>query len=200
MSDPNEQEARRRTTRSRSTAGSDAAPAEETSAGAAGGGAPSPAPKSAATTAPATSAASSAQPASSQITGAMTDAMSAVRERLQTGEQLALIGAGLVLAVYVIFHFLLDSFRLSEVTIWVAALTLAAIWVQRWGHHDFGNGYRLVLSVLGLSLALLAVLSFLAFIRLGGGGDAMALLGRIVFWAGGLVAGYGSVLVWRTGR
>jgi hypothetical protein len=190
MTDPNANEAPKRTTRTRGTT-EPSAPVPPAAA---------PAPKSAASGAPSSPTPVSGAPTSSQISGAVSGAYSQVRERLHAGEQLALAGAALVLGVYIIFQVLLDALRLNEVTVVLSVLLLVAIWVHRWGHHDFGSAYRVVVGAMGLSLAVFAVTNFLSFIRLGGGSDAGELLGRIIFWAAGIVAGYGAYLVWKVGR
>jgi hypothetical protein len=125
--------------------------------------------------------------------------MGALRERLVAGEQLVLAAAAaIVVIVYLLFQFLLDYFIVSDFTVVVAVLTILAIWVHRWGHHDFGNGYRILIGALGISLTLFAVINFLAFIRSGGGvGDAMQFIGRLIYWISGLAAGYGAWLVFR---
>ena len=61
-------------------------------------------------------------------------------------------------SVYVLFEFILDYRIVGDLTVVVAVLTVLAIWIHRWGHHDFGKGYRIVIGALGLSLALFAVL------------------------------------------
>ena len=135
----------------------------------------------------------------SQATAAVSNAMSIVRERLVAGEQMVLsAAAAIVIIVYLLFQFLLDYFILSDFTVVVAVLTILAIWVHRWGHYDFGNGYRILIGALGLSLALFAVINFLAFVRGGGGaGDALRFIGLIIYWIAGLAAGYGAWLVFR---
>ena len=80
----------------------------------------------------------------------------------------------------------------------VAVLTILAIWVHRWGHYDFGRSYRILIGALGVSLALFAILSLLAWARAGGGaGDALQLLGLVIYWISGIAAGYGAWLVFR---
>jgi hypothetical protein len=192
MSDPTESQPPRRTSRARSTPPAETPPTTDTEA-------TTPAAKPAAPASPPPSTGGAA--ASSQLSASVSDAMSLVRARLQLGEQLLLVGAGLVLLVYVLFQVLLDSIRLNDMTVVTAVLALAAVWVHRWGHHDFGNGFRLVVGALGLSLAIFAIVNFLTFLRVGGGADGGGeLLARIVLWAGGIIAGYGAWLVWRTGR
>jgi hypothetical protein len=185
-SDATEKEAPKRSTRSRSTATNASASA--------------PAPKSAASDAPPAPPPAPSAQATSQLSGAVSEAMTAVRERLHAGEQFVLAGAALVVAVYVVFQLLISTVGLGDTAVWVALVTLAAIWVQRWGHHDFGTVYRVLVSALGMSLAVFAVLNFLAFVRRGGGGDGLALLGIIIFWAAGLIAGYGGFRAWRSDR
>lgn len=157
-----------------------------------------PTPKSAATGAPPAAPASAA---SAGTTTQISTAVTAVRERLHLGEQLALLGAGLVVAVWLLFQVVLDKFTsFNEVALVVAVLLVLAIWVHRWGHHDFGAGYRVVVGALGLTLAIFAIANFLGFLRLIGGADALGFLGRIAYWAGGIIAGYGAWIVWRAGR
>ena len=175
----------KRTTRSRAGETSDAA------APATPGQEPSPPPAPAAPGGGATA---------SQATAAVSNALSIVRQRLQLGEQLVLVGSALIaVVVYVLFEFLLDYRVVSHFTVLVAVLAILAIWVHRWGHYDFGNGYRIVIGALGISLALFAVLSLLAWARAGGvGGDFLRLIGLVIYWVSGIVAGYGAWLVFRT--
>jgi hypothetical protein len=136
----------------------------------------------------------------SQATAAVSNAVSIVRQRLVAGEQLVLVAAAvIVVVVYLLFQFLLDyRFIVSDFTVVMAVLTILAIWIHRWGHHDFGNGYRILIGALGLSLALFAVINLLAWVRGGGGsGDFLELIGRIIFWISGIAAGYGAWLVFR---
>jgi hypothetical protein len=142
MTEPTQSEEPTKTTRAKGAAASSDA------------GQPAPAPKTAAADAPAdqpsgTSSSSGAEASASQLTGAMSGAVSDLMTRLQRSEQLALSGAGLVLGVYIVFQFLLDKFILSEVSVVVALLLVLAIWVHRWGHHDFGSAYRITLAGLG---------------------------------------------------
>jgi hypothetical protein len=135
----------------------------------------------------------------SQATAAVSNAVSIVRQRLVAGEQLVLVAAAvIVVVVYLIFQFLLDYFVVSDFTVVLAVLTILAIWIHRWGHYDFGNGYRIIIGALGMSLALFAVINLLGWIR--GGGDSvdfLHLIGRIIFWVSGIAAGYGAWLVFR---
>jgi hypothetical protein len=128
-------------------------------------------------------------------------AVSAMRERLVAGEQLLLVAAAtIVVVVYLLFRFLLDyRFIVSDFAVVVAVLTVLAIWVHRWGHYDFGKGYRILIGALGISLALFAIMNLLAWARAGGGsGDFLGLLGQIIYWVAGIAAGYGAWMVFRT--
>jgi hypothetical protein len=143
-----------------------------------------------------------APPPAAPTTAAVTSAVSQVRARLMAGEQMVLLGAALIVGIaWFIFQFVLAYFVVSDFTVLVAVLAILAIWVHRWGHYDFGSAYRIVIGALGVSLALFAVLSLLAWFR-GvinvGMGDALRVVGLIVYWVGGLVAGYGAWLVFRT--
>jgi hypothetical protein len=135
-----------------------------------------------------------------QATAAVGSAVSVVREKLVAGEQLVLTAAlSIIVVVYFIFEFLLDYRVVSNFAVWIAVLSILAIWVHRWGHYDFGKAYRILIAALGLSLALFAVLNFLTWARAGGGaGEFLRLIGFIVYWISGLAAGYGAWLVFRT--
>lgn len=159
---------------------------------------------------PRKSASKTTEPAAAEASGSSTAAATAavsntvniVRERLLAGEQMALSGAGLIVAVWLIFDLILDVGgklfpTVGSVTLLFAVLMLVAIWVHRWGHYDFGNGYRLVIGVLGLSLALFAVTSLLLTFRTDLDASAGQWLGNLLAWIGGIVAGYGAWLVFR---
>lgn len=135
----------------------------------------------------------------SQATAAVSNAVSVVRQRLVAGEQMVLVAAAvIVVVVYLIFQFLLDYPIVSDFTVVLSVLTILAIWVHRWGHYDFGNGYRIIVGALGVSLALFAIINLLGWVRLGGpSSDFLHLIGRIIFWVSGLAAGYGAWLVFR---
>ena len=169
-------------------------------------GQPSAAPKGQPSAAPSQPSTPPSQPsggpsttATSQATAAVGNAVSILRERLVAGEQMVLAAAAaIVIVVYLLFQFLLDYRIIDSFTVVIAVLTILAIWVHRWGHYDFGNGYRILIGALGLSLALFAIINFLAFVRGGGGaGDALRFIGLIIYWIAGLAAGYGAWLVFR---
>ena len=149
--------------------------------------------------APEASEPSAAAASTAQATAAVSNAVGVVRERLVAGEQLVLAAAGVIaVVVYVLFEFLLDFRIVSNFTVVIAVLTILAIWVHRWGHYDFGSGYRILIGALGISLALFAILSLLAWARAGGGaGDFLRLIGLIIYWISGIAAGYGAWLVFR---
>ena len=135
-----------------------------------------------------------------QATAAATAAVSAVREKLIAGEQF-MLGAALVIVFvsYFVFDFLLDNPVVGSFTVLLAVLTVLAIWVHRWGHYDFGKGYRILLAALGVSLALLALMNLLAWARIGGpSADFLHLLGRLTYWAAGVAAFVGAWQVFRT--
>ncbi len=167
---------------------------------------PQKAPKKSSTSAATPAADPAATDSSSSSTAAATAAVSntvnTVRERLQAGEQMALSGAALIAGVWIIFDLIFDVGgklfpTVGPVTLLFAVLMLGAIWVHRWGHYDFGNAYRLVIGVLGLSLALFAVTSLLLTFRTDLDASAGQWLGNLLAWIGGIVAGYGAWLVFR---
>lgn len=135
-----------------------------------------------------------------QATAAATAAVSAVREKLVAGEQFILGAAGGIVIVYLVWQFLLDYLIIpSDFTVVLAVLTVLAIWVHRWGHYDFGTGYRILLGALGVALALFALMNLLAWARVGGDSvDPLHLLGRLLFWACGVAAFVGGWQVFRT--
>lgn len=135
---------------------------------------------------------------SSAAAAAAVNTVNIVRERLQAGEQMALSGAGLIALVWILFDLIVDDGTVSSFTLLIAVLTVLAIWIHRWGHYDFGTGYRIVIGALGLGLALFAVTNFLLIVRTGISASALQLLGLLLFWVGGVVAGYGAWLVFRT--
>jgi hypothetical protein len=163
-----------------------------------------PMPKDTSATTPETSTetkpGSAAGATTAQATAAVTDAVGAVRERLVAGEQFVLAAAAsIVVIAYLIFQFLLDYNILSDFAVLLSVLAILAIWVHRWGHYDFGSGYRILIGALGVSIALLAIMNLLAWARLGGGSvDFLHFIGRLIYWAGGIAAFYGAWLVFRT--
>ena len=135
-----------------------------------------------------------------QATAAATAALTDVRAKLVAGEQFVLSAALLIVVVsYFIFEFLLDYRVVGDFSVLLAVLTVLAIWIHRWGHYDFGAAYRIVIGALGLALALFAVLNLLTWARAGGGaGDFLGLIGLVIYWISGLVAGYGAWSVFRS--
>jgi len=135
-----------------------------------------------------------------QATAAVSSAVGEVRRRLIGGEQIVLVASAIIVAiVYFIFEFLLDYRVVSHFTVLLAVLALVAIWIHRWGHYDFGSGYRILVGALGLAIAVFAVLSLLAWIRVGGDSiDFLHLIARIIYWVTGIAAGYGAWLVFRS--
>jgi hypothetical protein len=136
----------------------------------------------------------------SQATAAATAALSDVRAKLVAGEQFVL-GAALTIVIvsYFIFDFLLDNPVVGDFSVLLAVLSVLAIWIHRWGHYDFGSGYRIIIGALGVSLAILALMNLLAWARLGGNSsDFLHLLGRLTYWAAGVAAFMGAWQVFRT--
>lgn len=134
----------------------------------------------------------------SAATAAVTSTVKEVRQKLQSGEQLVLTGAGLVALVWIIFDLIFDYRTVSTFTLLIAVFALLAIYIHRWGHHDFGSGYRVLIGALGIALAFFAVTDFLITIRTGISAGALQLVGLLLFWVGGVVAGYGGWLVFRS--
>lgn len=135
-----------------------------------------------------------------QATAVATAAISDVRAKLVAGEQFVLSAAGGIVAIYLIWQFLLDyRVFVDNFPVVIAVLTVLAIWVHRWGHYDFGSAYRILIGALGVSLALFALMSLLGWARLGGNSeDFMHLIGRLLYWAAGVAAFVGAWQVFRT--
>ena len=136
-----------------------------------------------------------------QATAAATAAVSAVREKLVAGEQFALVGALSIVGLsWFIFSFLLDNpFIISDFAVLLAALLVLTIWVHRWGHYDFGKAYRITIAGLGVALAILALMNLLMWARhYDELGNLSQLLGRLIYWAGGVAAFVGAWQVFRT--
>jgi hypothetical protein len=124
--------------------------------------------------------------------------MTAVRERLQVGEQILLVGAALIVGVYLLFQVILGQRIFFEaLPVVVAVLTILAIWVHRWGHYDFGSGYRILLGGFGVALLLFAFTNFLGVVRFGLNAEALELVALLLYWAGGAAALYGGWMVFR---
>jgi len=153
-------------------------------------------PKEQSTPAPAPTGPSQAQQASAAASAAISD----VRAKLVAGEQFLLAAAGGIVAIYLIWQFLLDyRVFVDNFPVIIAVLTVLAIWIHRWGHYDFGKAYRILLGALGVSLALFALMSLLGWARLGGGSvDFLHLIGRLLYWAAGVAAFVGAWQVFRT--
>jgi len=135
-----------------------------------------------------------------QATATAAAAISDVRAKLVAGEQFVLGAAGGIVVVYLIWQFLLDyRIFVDNFVVIVAVLTVLAIWIHRWGHYDFGKAYRIIIGALGVSLALFALMSLLAWARLGGNStDFVHLIGRLLYWAAGVAAFVGAWQVFRT--
>ena len=81
-----------------------------------------------------------------QASAAATAAVSAVREKLVAGEQFLLSAAGGIVAIYLIWQFLLEyRIFVDSFPVILSVLTVLAIWIHRWGHYDFGKGYRILI-------------------------------------------------------
>ena len=143
---------------------------------------------------------SSGSSQTAQATAAVGTAVTAVRERLIAGEQIALSAAGDIVIVYLVWQFLLDyRIFVDNFVVVLSVLTVLAIWIHRWGHYDFGKAYRIIIGALGVSLALFALMSLLAWARVGGGStDFLHLIGRLLYWASGVAAFVGAWQVFRT--
>lgn len=139
-----------------------------------------------------------------QASAAVSNAVGVVRERLVAGEQIALVAAALIVAVWIIWDLIFDIGPgpliniVGSFTLLIAVLMILAIWVHRWGQYDFGPGYRIILGALGVSLGLFAITDLLLTFRTDIDASASQWLGNLLFWIGGLAAVYGSWMVFRS--
>ena len=149
---------------------------------------------------PQTEPAPSGPSQTAQATAAASAAISDVRAKLIAGEQFVLGAAGGIVLIYLIWQFLLEyRIFVDNFPVIIAVLTVLAIWIHRWGHYDFGKAYRIIIGALGVSLALFALMSLLAWARAGGNSqDFFHLLGRLLYWASGVAAFVGAWQVFRT--
>lgn len=164
---------------------------------------PAPAPPPAAPAPPppaaAAPAAAGAPPPGANVAAAISGFATDLRTRLSAAE--LLLGAGALLVAglsYVIFGFLLDAARPSELAVLTSVALLLFMGLERTQREGFGNWYRVLLVVLGAVLAVGALYTFLNVLR---GGfaflDLLDWLSLLSWWAGGVLAGAGAWMSYR---
>jgi hypothetical protein len=119
-----------------------------------------------------------------------------------TAELLMAAGGLLVLAVFVLFGVLLNTYYDNDVIFAASGVLVFVIVAQRLGLWDFGSGYKGLVIVLGFLLALMLVNDVLYAVRTGqlGASNGTGLIGRIIEWVGQAVAAAGAYMFWRGGR
>jgi hypothetical protein len=98
----------------------------------------------------------------------------------------------------VVFGFLFDSLRPTELAIVTSAALLLFIGLERTQTQGFGTWYKVVLVILGAVLLLGAAYNFLNVLRSGFQFmDFFDWLSALSWWAGGVIAGLGSWFSYR---
>jgi hypothetical protein len=153
----------------------------------------------AAPAAAAPAAAPEGPPPGAQVAAAITGVATTLKQRLSGPELLLGTGALLVLGLsYLIFGFLFDALRPTELAVVTAAALLLFMGLERLNVQGFGTWYKVILVLLGAILLLGAAYSFLNWLRSGFSGfDFFDWLSALSWWAGGVIAGLGSWLSFR---
>ncbi|MBX3030720.1 MAG: hypothetical protein KF809_11205 [Chloroflexi bacterium] len=138
-------------------------------------------------------------PPGANVAAAISGLMTGIKERMSTAELLLGTGALLVLGLsYVLFGFLLDGRRPSEVAVIAALVLLVLIGLERSQRQGFGEWYRVALVLLGVVVAGGAAYSFLNTLRSGFSFlDLWGWLGLLSWWAGGVLAAVGAWMAYR---
>jgi hypothetical protein len=129
--------------------------------------------------------------------------MSGMLSKMSKGEQLALAGAAVVVVIsFLLFDIILNAtFGFSDLAITASVALLAVVWVKTEGRYDIGANYRLIVTLLCLSIAVPAAVSVLHWLRLAitpfGIGGGLGLVAALSFWVGGALAGVGAWWVWK---
>jgi hypothetical protein len=152
--------------------------------------------------APTAAPAPAGPPAGAQVAAAISGLTSSLKERLSGAELLLGGGALLVLGLsYLIFGFLFDSIRPTELAVVSSAALLLFMGLERMQVEGFGSWYKVILVLLGAVLLLGAAYSFLNVLRSGFQSfDLWDWLSLISWWFGGVVAGLGSWSAYRVKR
>jgi hypothetical protein len=133
----------------------------------------------------------------------MATAMSGMLSKMTKGEQLALAGAAIVIFItFLIFEIiLLAGFGFSDLSLTAAIALLAVVWLKVERRYDIGANYRLIVVLLGLSIAVPAAMSLLFTLRAAvtpfGFGTGLSLVADLSYWVGGALAGVGAWWVWK---
>jgi hypothetical protein len=138
-------------------------------------------------------------PPGANVAAAISGVASTLKQRL-SGPELLLGGGALLVAglSFLVFGFLFDAVRPSELSVLTAAALLLFIGLERTQTEGFGTWYKVILVLLGGILLLGAVYNFLNVLRNGFAGyDLVDWLSALSWWAGGVIAGVGSWLSYR---
>jgi hypothetical protein len=133
------------------------------------------------------------------MAAAISGVASTLKQRLSGPELLLGGGALLVFGLsYLVFGFLFDSLRPTELAVVTAAALLLFIGLERTQTEGFGTWYKVILVLLGAILLLGAAYNFLNTLRSGFQFmDFFDWLSALSWWAGGVLAGLGSWFSYR---
>jgi len=110
---------------------------------------------------------------------------------LGQAEQLALLGAVLVLFVEIVFGLILEEYGSGDLSTVAAAAVVAAVWIHARGGR-VPLGYATVIRVAGFVIAVVAVVSLVNEVR-GGVFDRIAdILGGLGYYAGAALMAIGA--------
>jgi hypothetical protein len=133
----------------------------------------------------------------------MATAMSGMLSKMTKGEQLALAGAAVVVFIsFLLFAVVLYTYGgFSDLALTASVALLVVIWLKSGGRYDIGANYRLIVALLGLSIAVPAGASLLVTLRGAvtayGFGGGLSLVAGFSLWAGGALAAVGAWWVWK---
>lgn len=133
------------------------------------------------------------------MAAAISGVASTLKQRLSGPELLLGAGALLVFGLsYLVFGFLFDALRPTELAVVTSAALLVSIGLERTQTEGFGTWYKVILVLLGAVLLLGAAYHFLNTLRNGFQFmDFFDWLSALSWWAGGVLAGLGSWFSYR---
>lgn len=139
-------------------------------------------------------------PPGAQVAAAISGLATDLRTRLGPAE--LMLGAGALLVAglsYLVFGFLFDARAPSELAVVSSVALLVLMGLERTQRQGFGTWYPVVLVILGAIVAVGAAYSFLNALRSGFAfQDLLDWLSLIAWWAGGVLAGIGAWMTYRS--
>ena len=133
---------------------------------------------------PATGAAASMSTAQAQAASMLA--------RLSMAEQLAVLGAVLILLVEVVTGLLLDQYYAGDLVSLLAVAVLVAAWIRHAGSGQVPLGYGTVIRIAGLAVALVAVADLIVELRRGAFDNGTDIVGGIGYYVGAALMAVGA--------